>query len=103
MSGNGNGSEQAAVTYVDVELSECCGAPVIMVRADISEFLFTESSYEERPGLLARLDRDYSVAEQSAFWQIDDVRVYLDCCAQCRKRVRGPWIDECEDPQEEGQ
>lgn len=82
----------------DVWRSDCCGAPVVILRSDTS--VFDYCSQEPSKELEAELE-SHDVSEGSEFWMDDYVRIHHHACAKCREFIDRPWIEEELDHQRE--
>ena len=75
----------------EVWRSECCGAPVVIVRSDTSVFDYCDQQPDESES--AELE-SHDVGEGSEFWMDDYVRIHHHACAKCRNFIGEPWMEE---------
>lgn len=75
----------------DVWRSECCAAPIVIVRSDTSVFDYCSQEPSEK--LEAELE-SHDVSEGSEFWMDDYVRIHHHACSKCRTFIGEPWIEE---------
>ncbi len=71
--------------------SECCNAPIVILRSDTS--VFDYAPQEPSEALEEELE-GHGVGDGSEFWMDDYVRVYHHACACCRQFTGDPWIEE---------